>query len=108
MADLDNSQSQNVALLSTMLGNTSNELRDWMPTHKRSFQEAFGRLNKLEQSARDGAPSPRVGGFSRLKIPNPAGWKLEILKGREDGFHLWRESFDLQTGSIWHGMEKIL
>ena len=30
-----------------------------------------------------------------------------MLKGREVRFQLWRERFDLQTGSIWHGMEKV-
>ena len=67
MADLDKSQSQNVALLRNMFGTTSNELRDWMLAHERSFQEALGRLGCLEHSAR--VDLPRNGGSSRLKIP---------------------------------------
>ena len=86
MADLHKNQKQNVALLSTMFGNTSNELRDRMLTHESSLQDAFGRLNSLEQSAWDGGPPPCDGGSSRLKISDQASWKLEIFKGREDVF----------------------
>ena len=42
-----------------------------------------------------------------MRIPDPSGWKLDVLKGREDGFQLWRESFGHQAGSIWAGLDKI-
>ena len=87
MANLDKSQSHNVALLRDMFGKNTNDLRDRMPAHDRSFQEAFVRLDRIEQSARVDLPRGD-GGSSRLKIPDPAGWKLQILKGREDGFQL--------------------
>ena len=73
-----------------------------------SFQELYAKLSVLERTARDAGSRPRDFGGSRLKIADPAGWKLDVLKGRDSGFLLWREGFDLQTGSIWHGMEKVL
>ena len=42
MAELDKSQSHNVALPSDMFGKNTNELCDRMLAHKRSFQQAFG------------------------------------------------------------------
>ena len=103
MGQLDQSQSQNVALLTSMFGSTSNELRDRMLAHERSLQELHSKLAVLERSAQNIGSAPRDFGGSRLKIPDPAGWKLDVLKGRGDGFQLWRERFDLQTESIWHG-----
>ena len=49
---------------------------------------------------------PGKGGPQRLRIPDPNGWKLEVFKGKEDGFHGWRESFELQAGSIWLGLDR--
>ena len=34
-------------------------------------------------------------------------WKLEMFKGKEDGFHLWRETFELQAVSIWLGIDRL-
>ena len=79
-----------------------------MLQHGRSFAELYGKLTALERTAQEAGSAPRDFGGSRLKIPDQAGWKFDVLKDREDGFQLWRESFDLQTGSIWHGMEKFL
>ena len=31
-----------------------------------------------------------------------------MLDGRDHGLALWRESLDLQAGSIWTGLEKVL
>ena len=88
MAELDKSHSHNVALLSDMFGKNTNDLRDRLLAHDRSFQEAVGRLDRIEQSARVDQPRGH-GGSSCRKIPDPAGWKFEILKSREDGFALW-------------------
>ena len=33
---------------------------------------------------------------------------MEILKGRDDGFQLWRDTFDFQGGSIWTGLDNVL
>ena len=62
----------------------------------------------FQRTAQDAGSRPRDFGGSRLEIPDPAGWKPNVLKGRDDGLSLWREGFDLQTASIWHGMEKVL
>ena len=59
MADLDKGQSHNVALLSDMFGKNTNDLRDRMLAHERSFQEAFGRLDRIGQSARVDLPLRR-------------------------------------------------
>ena len=42
------------------------------------------------------------------KIPDPAGWKLEVFKGKEENFACWRETFDLQAGLIWHNIDVVL
>ena len=73
MAKLDQSQSQNVALLTSMFGSTSNELRDRMLAHERTFQELYSNMSVLERSAQDVGSPPRDFGGSRLKIPDPAG-----------------------------------
>ena len=43
-----------------------------------------------------------------MKIPEPVGWKLDVFKGEEDNFAIWRETFDLQAGSIWHSFDRFL
>ena len=45
---------------------------------------------------------------ARIRIPDPSGWKLDVLKGKDCNFISWRECFDLQAGSIWHGIDKVL
>ena len=108
MALLDQTLLDRRSLLSDMFGKNANELRDCMLAHERSFVELYGKLTVLECSAQEVGSGPR--GFSgfRFKIPDPAGRKLDVLKGRDDGLQLRRERLDLQTGSFWHGMEKVV
>ena len=95
-------------MLGDMFIKSSGELKDRMYGHDTSFAEVYGKIAAIERFAQDAGSRPAESGGSRLRIPDPAGWKLDVLKGREDGFLIWREGFDLQTGSIWHKMDKVL
>ena len=55
-----------------------------------------------QQQRTEGSKTPR-----RLKLPDPNGWKIEVLKG-EHTFHRWRDTFELQIGTIWTAIDKLL
>ena len=47
----------------------------------------------------------------RVRVPDPSGWKLDTLKkGDSDSnnWHEWRDSFELQVGSVWPGLDRVL
>ena len=93
MADLDKLQSQNVAMLGTMFSSASNELRDKALAQDGAMDTLFRRLNEVDQkllmAASSGAGSAQDRGFqSKLRIPDPSGWKFDVLKGRDDGVNL--------------------
>ena len=91
-----------VTILAGMLNAESTTLRAESYKHEAHAQ----RLQAAEAAL---SSRPWTSSFgSRLRVPDPSGWKLDVLKGREDGFSPWRESFDLQAGSIWAGIEKVL
>ena len=79
------------------------EAQNRIVTVKEAMATKFGGLEQFCMSS-----GPRPGGGPRLRVPDPAGWKLRVFEGRDDGFHKWREAFDLQVGSIWIGMDVIL
>ena len=41
-------------------------------------------------------------------MPDPGSWKMDVLKNKDDGFHAWRENFELQVGSVWLGWKPLL
>ena len=64
-----------------------------------------GRPQHFDVSGGDGEKRPRV------RVPDPNGWSLDVLKkGDVDNknWHEWRDSFELQVGSIWPGMDRVL
>ena len=74
-------------------------------------QEIVGLTTKVETiehmpTGGGGNGGDRAARGSRLRVPDPSGWKIEILK-KDDNFPAWRETFDLQAGSIWHGIEDV-
>ena len=44
----------------------------------------------------------------RLRIPDPKMWSIGDFKAKEDGFHSWRDTFELQVGGVWLGLDKCL
>ena len=108
VAQFDQTLLDRTSMLGDMFGKSSSELGDRMHIHETKFAMVYGKLTALERSVQEAGSRPAESGGSRLRIPDPAGWKLDVLKGRDDGFFIWREGFDLQTGSIWHKMEKVL
>ena len=44
----------------------------------------------------------------RLRVPDSGSWKLEVFKNKDDDFHAWRESFELQVGLVWSGLKPSL
>ena len=44
----------------------------------------------------------------RLKVQDPGLGKLDVSKNKDDGFHAWRESFELRVGSVWLGLKPLL
>ena len=53
--------------------------------------------------------SPRKGRHApRLRIPDPNVWKLNVYRGKEDGFATWRDTFELPTGSVWLGLDALV
>ena len=45
--------------------------------------------------------------YQRIRVPDPAGWKIETLKKGED-WHAWRDDLEVQIGTVWTGMNKVL
>ena len=43
----------------------------------------------------------------RLRVPDPGSWKMDVLKNKDDGFHAWRENFELQVGSVWLALKPL-
>ena len=68
--------------------------------HDHALHELYRRLQAAEAALSNSSRPETSSSGSRLRVPDPSGWKLDALKGRDDGFSLWRESFDLQAGSI--------
>ena len=48
------------------------------------------------------------GGPPRLRIPDPAGWKLQTYSGKQESFHTWRNEFEDAIGGVWLGLDKVL
>ena len=70
---------------------------------QRDVHEGHGRRD----AGGDGGERP-TGREPRIRIPAPSGWKMSMLKGKDDGFGGWRDSFDLQIGSVWMQLDKLL
>ena len=81
-----------------------------------AFQRVFSQVGVLESKIADG---PRGGGAfdrslapnsraPRIRVPDPSGWKLKEMAGKEDAWSTWREAFELQVGSIWPGLDRML
>ena len=56
MALLDQTLLDRTSMLSDMFGKNSNELRDRMLQHERSFAELYGKLTALERTAQESVP----------------------------------------------------
>ena len=105
---LDASQSGHIQMLAFMLKAESETLRAESRKHDQALHEPYQRLQAAEV-ALSNSPRPETGSSgSRLGVPDPSGWTLDVLNGRDGGSALCRESFDLQAGSIWAGIEKVL
>ena len=63
-----------------------------------NFADLQADIDAIRGTASDG-PSAG-GGSSHLRIPDLAGLALSVFKDKEDDFKGWRETFDVQVGSI--------
>ena len=72
------------------------------------------KIESIERRLADGLPDQHYIGEGegqsgpRVRVPDPAGWKLDTLEPKQGGFVKWRESFDLQVGSVWMGLDSYL
>ena len=75
-------------------------MRSVFESRTNSFEAGSG----PQQFAMDGQSSRAP----RLRVPDPGSWNREVFKNKDDGFHAWRESFELQVGSVWLGSKLLL
>ena len=59
------------------------------------------KIESIERRLADGVPDQHYIGEGkgqsgpRVRVPDPAGWKLDTFEPKQGGFVKWRESFDL-------------
>ena len=49
-----------------------------------------------------------AGNAPRLRIPDPAGWKVQIYNGKQESFHTWRNKFEEAIGGVWLLFDELL
>ena len=102
LAALDATQLGYVQMLSAMLNAEAAAFRAESVKHGLALHDLYHQLRADEgvPGALTSGPRPETGtSGSRLRVPEPSGWNLDVLKGCDEGFALWRESFDLQAGA---------